>query len=176
MRQYRFLLQLISGGSMAATIHVHTRVEKALEQMAIQDNAPKIAAQRARAVIKALMDGIRITRAGRLSMKKETRLRNVFKFNLGKGFRLISIKEKDVIYVMFVGTHDHCDRWLDANRKKKPHMEPIPTSSYGVAKKNTPKTIQTNRFPDDALEEIDLLPELSQEDLRRVFCGLVGSS
>lgn len=160
---------------MAATVHVHAKVEKALEQMATQDNAPKIAAQRARSIIKALVSGARITQAGRLSLRKDGRIRNLYKFNLGKGFRLISIKENDAIYLMFVGTHDHCDRWLDANSKKSPHREPIPTSSYGVSKKAGSKRRLTDFLGPDNPQEMDFLPEPSQEELRKVFCGLVSS-
>lgn len=159
---------------MASIVHVHAKVEKTLAQMATQDNAPKIAAQRARDIIKALISGVRITKAGRLSLKKDTRIRNLYKFNLGKGFRLVSIKENDAIYLMFVGTHDHCDRWLDANSKKTPHREPIPTSTYRIAKKAKPKRKTTRQVPAVDFEDMDRLPEPSQEDLRRVFCGLVG--
>lgn len=161
---------------MAAIVHVHAKVEKALEQMATQDNAPQIAAQRARSIIKALVNGVRITKAGRLSLRKDARFRNLYKFNLGKGFRLISIKENDEIYLMHVGTHDHCDRWLDTNSKKSPHKEPIPIRSYGISKKSGTNKKTTRLCPGNEFEAMDFLPEPSQDQLREVFCGLVGCS
>ncbi|MCA1785230.1 MAG: hypothetical protein LC657_04515, partial [Desulfobacteraceae bacterium] len=83
---------------MIKALQVHPKVEKTLEQMKTLDNAPKIAAKRAEAIIDALKNGTIMARAGRLSKTKDARIRKLFKYDLGKGFRLISLKDKSALY------------------------------------------------------------------------------
>ncbi|CCK81042.1 MULTISPECIES: hypothetical protein [Desulfobacula] len=160
---------------MIANIRVHSKVEKAIQQMANQDNAPKIAALRAQKIIDTLIKGCRISHVGKFSRKKDLRIKNVFKFNLGKGYRLVSIKEQDILYILFIGDHDQCDRWLDTYRKKRPHKIPIPLNIYGVSSlnKNNPKKLD---YQDIKHDDAKYLPEITQEDLRKVFCGIVSNS
>lgn len=159
---------------MIATVHVHSKVEKAIKQMETLDNAPKIAALRAREIIGALVNGVRLPHAGRLSRKKDMRMKNMFKFNLGKGYRLVTIKKQDDLYILFVGDHDQCDRWLDTYSKKKLHKIPMPLNVYGVLNqhKNNP---QIPAYADNDIDDAERLPDITQKDLRKVFCGLVGN-
>jgi len=94
---------------MTKRLYIHPKVEKALDQMKSLDNAPKVAAKRAEAIINALKNGTIMARAGRLSKTKDARIRRLFKYDLGKGFRLISLKDKSGLYILFVGPHDRCD-------------------------------------------------------------------
>ncbi len=70
---------------MPKTLHIHPKVEKNLEQMKAQDNAPKIAAERAEAIIDALKNGTLMARAGRLSKTKDARIRNCSSMTWEKG-------------------------------------------------------------------------------------------
>ena len=166
---------------MFNTVEVHQKVEKTLEQMSLLDNAPKYAALKAQSIIQALVGGTRLTHAGRLSQHKDVRIKNLYKFDLGKGYRLVTIKEKGVIFVLFIGTHDQCDRWLDANSKKKPHLTPIPTISYAVDDVSGDTDCGAVVCgEDDSGDEVDMecdyFPDVSQDALRKVFCGLTGNS
>lgn len=154
---------------MSRHLHIHPKVAKTLDQMKSLDNAPKIAAQRAESIIGALIKGVRPARAGRLSISRDARIRNVFKFNLGKGFRLVSIKDEKDIYILFVGSHDRCDTWLTANSKKKPHQTEVALDSYCIGTEAS----AYSSGPGNRTAEPDDLPGISQEDLRRVFSGLV---
>jgi hypothetical protein len=151
-------------------------VEKILEQMKAQDNAPKIAAERAEAIIDALKNGIIMARAGRLSKTKDARIKRLFKYDLGKGYRLITLKAKSILYVLFVGSHDQCDTWLDTNSKGKPHQTEVPMVCYEIAQK---KRRQAGSGPPSAADPeedlCDRMPPVSQKDLREVFSGLVRS-
>jgi hypothetical protein len=160
---------------MHKTLHIHPKVEKILEQMKAQDNAPKIAAKRAEAIIDALKKGTIMARAGRLSKTKDARIRRLFKYDLGKGFRLISLKDKSRLYILFVGSHDRCDTWLDTNSKGKPHQTEVSMTCYEVRKKRRKHT-HAFRSPADLQDDLcEQMPRVSQKDLREVFCGLVKS-
>lgn len=46
----------------------------------------------------------------------EYRIRKCVKYDLGCGYRMITIWRNHDIFVSYVGTHDECDRWLENNR------------------------------------------------------------
>ncbi|WP_022669050.1 hypothetical protein [Desulfospira joergensenii] len=162
---------------MPDQVRLHPKVERQLASMEKQVNAPAIAAGKARKIIQALIQGQALTVSGLLSGRPDRRLKNSLKFNLGSGFRLICIRTKKVIYVMFAGDHDACDAWLDKTSKKKPHKKDLDMAVFTV---DIPTSGLDSRFdgrpPDPAdksLEDPDF-PPVSQEDLRRVFKGLTG--
>ena len=159
---------------MLNTLHIHPRVEKNLEQMNALDNAPKIAAKRAEAIIDALKNGIIMARAGRLSKTKDARVKKLFKYDLGKGYRLISLKDKSSLYILFVGSHDQCDTWLDTNSKGKPHQTEVPMVCYEIKQKKRRRSGPASlSFADPEEDLCDRMPPVSQKDLREVFSGLV---
>jgi hypothetical protein len=161
---------------MLETLHIHPKVEKNLEQMKTLDNAPKIAAERAEAIIDALKNGTIMARAGRLSKTKDARIRRLFKYDLGKGYRLITLKAKSALYVLFVGSHDRCDTWLDTNSKGKPHQTEVPMVCYEIKqKKRRQNSVAPLSLPDPEEDLCDRMPPVSQKDLREVFSGLVRS-
>ncbi|MFO7750580.1 MAG: hypothetical protein R6V54_10860 [Desulfobacteraceae bacterium] len=161
---------------MHHTLYIHHKVEKNLEQMKAMDNAPKFAAKRAETIIGALRNGATMARAGRLSKNKDARIRRLFKYDLGKGFRLISLKEKSELYILFVGSHDRCDTWLEKYRKKKPHQTEVPMTAYVISKKQpSEKQFEKACIPEPDRDLCGMLPDISQKELRRVFSGLVKS-
>ncbi|MDA3791587.1 MAG: hypothetical protein PF503_24205 [Desulfobacula sp.] len=156
---------------MIAKIHVHPKVEKILEQMITQEKAPSIAAKRAKMIIQSLVKGVKPSQAGRLSIKKDVRINNLFKFNLGSGYRLVCIKEKYNMHILFVGSHDNCDTWLDHHSKKKPHKTDIPMNVYGVDTSGTDS--KTPKVVDEIDCESFLISKITQEDLKKIFNGLI---
>ena len=159
---------------MITQVHIHPKVEKTLEQLQKKENAPLIAAHRAQTIIQGLIKGIRSTRSGHFSKSKDARIKNLCKYNLGSGYRLICIKKKYNIYVLFVGSHDQCDTWIDKHRKRKPHKKELPMNIFDVkpSETTTPQPEMLN-----ALNEIKndyfLTPKISQQYLRKVFRGLI---
>lgn len=142
---------------MTDRVYVTAKLERQLEQMARQTNAPAVAAQRARQIIDSLIggyapipgfsegtgpdgpwgsdgsdgaDGPDPVGAGLLRYKKDKRVKNCLKFNLGKGYRLICIKEKKEIFVMFMGDHDSCDAWLIILHGNGPIRQICPWRSF----------------------------------------------
>jgi hypothetical protein len=161
---------------MIKALHIHPKVEKTLDQMKTLDNAPKIAAKRAEAIIDALKNGTIMARAGRLSKTKDARIRKLFKYDLGKGFRLISLKDKSSLYILFVGSHDQCDTWLDTNSKGKPHQTEVAMVCYEITQKKRRQSGPASlSFPDPEEDLCNRMPPVSQKDLREVFSGLVRS-
>lgn len=54
---------------------------------------------------------------GRMTQHGESRIRHCIKYDLGGGYRLVTVRPKDTVFLLlFVGSHDDAERWLDANR------------------------------------------------------------
>ncbi|MFH2092742.1 MAG: hypothetical protein ABIJ31_10300 [Pseudomonadota bacterium] len=159
---------------MLSRVYVHPKVEKTLEQMKTKEKAPSIAAKRAWSIIRNLVKNNTFSQAGLLSKKKDARIKNLFKFNLGSGYRLVCIKEKDSIHVLFAGSHDNCDTWLDRYSSKSPHKTNGSMNVYGVD--TVEASDKTGSGKPESAGEIDcdsfLVSTITQEDLKKVFKGL----
>jgi len=103
----------------------------------------------------------------------EKRIRKCVKYDLGWGFRLITLLRNDVLYICYLGPHDQCDRWLADNSRLK-EVDFGRSTFYQVA---TQKLNEDGLHPENSSEELDdldqRLQELPDRSLRRIFCGLV---
>ena len=54
----------------------------------------------------------------RVTNHGETRIKHCVKYDLGQGYRLVTIKHKGIISLEYVGNHDDTDKWLDRNAGK----------------------------------------------------------
>lgn len=156
---------------MIDRIYIHPKVEKFLSRMETREKAPSIAAKRARTIIRSLLEGAAPSHACRLSKKKDARIDNLFKFDLGSGYRLVCIREKFCIHILYVGSHDNCDTWLGANSRKKPHKTDACMNVYCVAPSRAEG--MAKEVPAESGHECFTISEVSQEALKKVFRGLV---
>ncbi len=153
-------------------VYISLKTQRRLDQMAGQTNAPAVAAERARQIIDSFIRGqVPVPAgAGLMRYRKDNRVKNSLKFNLGQGYRLICIREKKEIYAMFVGDHDSSDAWLDHFTRKRPHRTEQAMEVFSV---ETPGAAPARPSEPEAAACPDLMPEpIPQEILRQVFRGL----
>ena len=163
---------------MTAQVFVHSKIHRQLAGILARrrgrGDAPRIAARRARTIIENLARGISPGACGRMGAKADKRIKNSLKFDLGSGFRLICIREKSDIHVMFMGDHDRCDAWLNHHIQCAPHKRRTPCRRFS----DIPASSSDPGADMDATHQIlppeaDFpCPDISQKDLRRVFSGL----
>ena len=155
-------------------IHIHHQVSRQLAAVAECNNRTAIASARAKEIIEILKQGVPLSSSGHAKPKTDRRLKNSIKFDLGSGFRLICIRRKAAIHVMFLGDHDCCDTWLTQHGRKKPYKK---GTDVFFIRPDAPAPLPAalaGRDERACQEEETGLPEISQKDLRRVFKGLVG--
>lgn len=156
---------------MADQVRIYPKLQRQLTQMERQGNAPAVAAQRAKQIIDALIRGQATAAAGLMRSRGDKRVKNSLKFNLGQGFRLICIKEKKNITVMFAGDHDSCDAWLDAHTRKRPHRTGTQMTVFSVE-----KTREADLLPGppeySPPEDDPTTRDIPEHLLRQVFRGL----
>ena len=163
---------------MIEKIHVDPKLEKCLTILRKGSSRACLAADRTESIITELRLGkippgdiCAYTRNG------EGRIKGCRKYDLGAGYRLVTLKQENALYLLFAGTHDECSRWIE-NYRDNLSLEMIAERSDTI-RRCTPgkKRLQANNSPPPENDpEDDWLPELSDKELRAVFCGLVEGS
>lgn len=138
-----------------------------------------LAAERAEEIITGLISlqvpefdpAVRMTRHG------ELRVKNCRKYNLGSGYRLIGISDGANLVMLYIGSHDDCDRWLENNRGFSLRIDAENseiTFFASTAGENAGNAISIPE-PQTELDYDDLLYEkIDEKILRNVFKGLCG--
>ena len=103
----------------------------------------------------------------------ENRIKNCRKYELGCGYRLITLQRDAKTYIPFLGPHDECQRWLDNHSRMKgvitgkgAWFRLSETDAFSEEPGGMAAASREN-FKDDRAAQI------SDKDLRRVFRGLV---
>lgn len=161
---------------MLQSIHLDPRVEKRIETLRRSGKKAVLAAAKAEEIIYRLQyGGVIPDRVGTVTKHGELRIKGVMKYDLGSGYRLVTYKNGDELFLLYVGTHDDCHRWIENNREltvdqivERCTMLPILDEEGD----GCPET--TEELPDDDL--FDPLVDATESELRQVFCGLVAGA
>ncbi|BBO75317.1 hypothetical protein DSCW_27340 [Desulfosarcina widdelii] len=161
---------------MIQRIHLDPKLEKILAGLRKGDSRRNRVADRVEAIIAEAKRGqLPPEEVAAFTRNGEARIRGARKYDLGAGYRLITLKQSEDLYLLFVGTHDECDRWVDNNRVGLPLeliAERCRTISRAVSDDTSPMQpcLQNCQEPEE-----DWIPPLSDQDLRVVFSGLLGN-
>ena len=162
---------------MIENVYVHTKVEKEIQRLQDQENTPAFAAKKADHIIRSLASGTKPALAGKLTKSGDARMKKCLKYDLGKGYRLICVKERKTMYVLYTGSHDSCDTWLDKHRNFKidAFMEYLRCWSTNSCLKYD-SNFNESEF-NDLMNEPDyddiLMSKITQKDLRTIFQGFI---
>lgn len=160
---------------MIRQIHLDSGFEKQLKALSKAGGHVAQVAEHAQAVIDNLAsrvkDGIRQT--GRLTRHREARIRNCVKYDLVHAYRLIGFRQGQDLFLLFLGTHDECDRWIRNNRRlrniiAREGTQVISARDGALDVDESPEGIP--EFQDDYDERV--LAGLTERDLREIFRGL----
>jgi superfamily I DNA/RNA helicase len=102
---------------MDVVYYRQTQFNQALAKMARSGGVPQQAARRVKEIVGALNLGATgISELGKLTKHGENRIKHCIKLDLPGAHRLVCLHQGDVFTLLFVGSHEECDRWLDQNR------------------------------------------------------------
>jgi hypothetical protein len=160
---------------MIERIYLDTRVRKHLAVLRRSGKKAALAAARAEEIIAALKAHGQVPQsAGSLTKHGELRIRGVRKYDLGSGYRLIVFKQDRHLYLLFAGSHDSCDRWLENNRELPLELIEQRSRCHPVATNLETGHESQRGVPAPQPERYDPLLSINDDDLRRIFCGLTG--
>jgi hypothetical protein len=149
------------------------RFDKSLDLLRRGDARAMLAARNAEAIIGALAADDLGTVLHKLTCHGEARLEKGVKFDLGSGYRLVSVRRRGGVLMLFAGSHDASDRWLERHRgalfARYACPGPVPAP-------RPPATLESVPADDD----IGVLPwgtaaDVTQRELRQIFRGLCGA-
>lgn len=159
--------------TVPATIYLAPEIHKRLEALRRRDKKAFLAAVKAEEIIGRMRAGMAPSQAGSVTKHGEARIKGVVKHDLGSGYRLVSLRQGGSYYVLFAGTHDDCHRWLENNRALDINIMRSRCKTPDVAGRQLCETETPDCHealaPENAL---DPLAELTDQELREVFCGL----
>lgn len=156
---------------MLKWVYRDPKFDKQIDSLKKASKKAAIAAKKAEEIINKITNGIIPEQAGALTRYGEYRLYNGMKFDLGSGYRLITSKQEDQLFILFIGNHDESNRWLENNKHWRPDF---------IAKKGTYLSVETvksepaeNSSEDLETEEPDdFLDHIDEKYLRLIFHAL----
>jgi hypothetical protein len=160
---------------MIEQIHLDPKLEKNLAALKKGSRRESLVADRVDTIITEAERGrLPSSKTCKFTRNGEDRIKGCRKIDLGGGYRLITLKQGKDLYLLFVGTHDECGRWMENNRVIFP-LEMIAQRCRTVNRALFDDSPSLKHVPEPELEpEEDWIAPLSDQDLRMVFSGLVG--
>jgi hypothetical protein len=160
---------------MIRYIHRDPGFEKCLDLLRNKGGAALFAAKKAEEIITKIMimGGENSHRVARLTSKGELRIKCCIKYDLGSGYRLVCAKKGSLLSLLYIGSHDDCDRWLERNKGFQ-YATDNDGNTKLVMQEASPidfESIGTND-PADEYED-QLMKSIDDKVLRTIFCGLV---
>lgn len=156
-------------------VYFDSRFERCMEALRGAGGESARVAVRAELVIASLAAAGKggVSRPVRRSRNGERRIAGCFKYDLGNGYRIVAVRDEDALILLYIGSHDDCDRWLEHNRGLRPELdaEQVPVSP--VDRQGEPSSREPDYGPVDDYDA-GLTERLSERDLRLLFSGLCG--
>jgi hypothetical protein len=162
---------------MIEELYLDTRVLKHLEGLRRSGKKAALAAERAEEIIAGLKTRGRMPdRVATPTRHGELRIKGVRKYDLGSGYRLITFRQRQRLYLLFAGAHDSCDRWLENNRELPLDLIETRCRRYRIriGTKAGDASASTQWASQTQVQNHDPLVAVDDSDLRRIFCGLTG--
>lgn len=160
---------------MSQQIYLDPRIFKKLDLLRRSGKKALLAATKTEEIVSRLQrGGIIPDKVGTVTKHGELRIKGVMKYDLGSGYRLITFKQGSLLFLLYVGTHDDCHRWIENNRELT--VEQVEERCIDLPAcecDDGSDDYQLLSLLDDE-EEYDPLSDVSERELRAVFSGLVG--
>ena len=156
-------------------IYLSKKVETCIEALKQNGKAGRTLSNKAKCFIEGLASGTaqhHMNSIGSLTKYGEKRIRNCRKYDLGCGYRLITLQRGETVFIPFLGTHDNCQRWLENNSRLKDFNAGTGRMIRVVEKKPVKMISKMSKRADKIVDDHDLFKQLTDKDLRCVFSGL----
>ena len=158
-------------------VHISSKVERRIENLAKAGKAGAALAQKAARTIESLASRTvrhHVDAIGSYTKYGEKRIKNCRKYDLGCGYRLITVQRKGTVFIPLLGTHDECQRWLENNSRLKKAVAGKGTLLRTSDNPQAPGLqVDADSTDIERAVEDEVLLGLSDRVLRHVFSGLV---
>lgn len=165
---------------MTHHVRIARTLDKKLQTMRRAGKKGELAATQCERLLEQIRrEGLLVEEVYRKRTKNgEYRISNCIKYDLGNGYRLITVKDRQNLFVPFVGGHDETDLWLEHHRydvylPDDPAYVDVDISTADCQPKiEEPENLNSEELSiPDAYEE-QLLAKMDETLLKSLFPGL----
>lgn len=103
---------------MIRFIYKTSSYEKSITELKEKGGISSEVAKKAENAVRRILKTNNIS-SKRLTKYGENRIKHAIKFDLGNGYRLICMIQRHTLSLLYIGTHDECNRWLEKNKGLK---------------------------------------------------------
>ena len=100
----------------------------------------------------------------------ELRIKNCKKFDLGSGYRMVTVQQGTCIYLLYIGSHDDCHHWIENHRGYLPDSGDC-KDVYLVPRPEKVSAPERPEPPECDYEDL-LMQKIDDRLLRSIFSGL----
>jgi hypothetical protein len=158
-------------------VKISAKVDRRIKVLMQSGKTGKVIAEKVVNTIENIKSGTvldyRIS-SGSFTKYGERRIKNCRKFDFACGYRLVTFQKDSTIHISFLGTHDECQRWLDNNSSLN-ESSPGKGTLFSISDEETASESRSEDHPEKYYYD-EILMNLSEQDLRNVFCGIVESA
>ncbi len=157
-------------------VYVSKKVEICIEALKKTGHTGATLADKATCIIERLAAGTVRQQAdllGSFTKSGEKRIKKCRKYDLGCGFRLITVQRGRTILVTFLGQHDASQRWLENNRGRKVFNKGKGKTVPIADRNSSPAKVRKVEKFDSDEDSGSFLQHLTDKELQLVFKGLV---
>lgn len=110
----------------------------------------------------------------------EARIKNCVKYDLGGGYRLVTVRAENHLFISFIGSHDDTDQWIEHHRYDifRPSLALYRCEERAIqpapADMGQGEVTEAVDLSDEYEEQ--LMARLDESHLRAIFQGLCSSS
>ena len=158
---------------MIQMVYLDPRFEKQMRLLRKAGKKALLAAEQADAIIEQLRAGLS---SGTTTRHGELRIKGCVKYDLGGGYRMITIKRDGDLFILYVGTHDDCHRWIENNRDLPLEMIQQRSRTMSISSRCKDRKRRDERHLDPEDDDDACSEELDDRHLRIIFSGLVQSA
>ena len=156
---------------MIRSVYRDPRFDKQLETINKAGKKGTIAAKEADEIINRLIRGCDSpAEIGVMTKSGEYRIKKCTKYDLGCGYRLITILDEDCLFVTYIGTHDECNLWLEKNKFLQPRADKSRGKIFTVQKPVVDSLFVKQQKA--KTEDEPFLQTIDEKYLRIIFSGL----
>jgi hypothetical protein len=162
---------------LITTLYLDAKLDKQLEALSRSHKKAVLAAERAHDIVSKLQGGhAPSAEAGSTTKRGELRIKGCIKYDLGSGYRLVTLKQGRDLYLLYAGSHDDCHRWIENNRELPIDEIRWRSRQLPIKRSQAPgQFVDAQKQIKDAEETVDDLEELDDRQLRTIFRGLIQS-
>lgn len=163
-------------------IHISATVKKQEQLLRKSAKKGKLVLRQYKVILNELQQGdfSALSLFSKRTKHGEQRVTNCIKYDLGGGYRLITIKNGYGLFITFLGNHDEVDDWLEKNKGYSPDRNSSEfAKSCTLSIVTQPKASHSKRPSLDSEcddYETQLHSKIDESTLKAIFCGLFTSN